>query len=392
MTSTIGIPIKLLNESTGHQVTVEIDSGQTYRGKLIEAEDNMNCQLENINVTQRDGRVTHLDRIYIRGSHIRLFIVPDMLRNAPMFRSRAIRGRGVGLARGRATVNRARGQRGSRDLTGSAPPLNESGSSAGLTHEWHVKTPYYTARVPLWLDEIADSAQWRDDFLKPEAKEVVEAIGAYVYCFRMPQSGEIGGKIEVIMQAIQAVSEEHAGYGADTVMLAVALPYGRGSRGDAGDSKRDDWDDVCMQYGFEFIEYAAKGTNEYGERVGFERLKEALEATEWAAVDEDDHDDFRNDDLGFDAGDDIGGFGGEEAEMTAELFGMKAALFDDEEFAAEAEDSSSPGEQAGDVDSLDRMMGKLLAVKEQSADLPEAQKKRMAARAVRDLMEANQIV
>ena len=27
-----------------------------------------------------------------------------------MFRSRAVRGRGVGLARGRATVNRARGQ------------------------------------------------------------------------------------------------------------------------------------------------------------------------------------------------------------------------------------------------------------------------------------------
>lgn len=40
----------------------------------------MNCQLENINVTQRDGRVTHLDRVYIRGSHVRLFIVPDMLR------------------------------------------------------------------------------------------------------------------------------------------------------------------------------------------------------------------------------------------------------------------------------------------------------------------------
>ena len=90
-------------------MTVEIDSGQTYRGKLVEgefssqfsflevqiasernyllmtsttAEDNMNCQLENINVTQRDGRVTHLDRVYIRGSHVRLFIVPDMLRYA----------------------------------------------------------------------------------------------------------------------------------------------------------------------------------------------------------------------------------------------------------------------------------------------------------------------
>jgi len=47
---------------------------------LCAAEDNMNVQMENINVTQRDGRVTHLDRVYIRGSHVRLFIVPDMLR------------------------------------------------------------------------------------------------------------------------------------------------------------------------------------------------------------------------------------------------------------------------------------------------------------------------
>ena len=29
-------------------------------------------------------------------------------RNAPMFRSRGVKGRGVGLARGRATVSRAR--------------------------------------------------------------------------------------------------------------------------------------------------------------------------------------------------------------------------------------------------------------------------------------------
>lgn len=38
MTSTIGIPIKLLNEAQGHIVTLEIDSGTTYRGKLIEGE------------------------------------------------------------------------------------------------------------------------------------------------------------------------------------------------------------------------------------------------------------------------------------------------------------------------------------------------------------------
>ncbi|KAF4307431.1 small nuclear ribonucleoprotein Sm D3 [Botryosphaeria dothidea] len=120
MTSTIGIPIKLLNEATGHVVTLELTTGHVYRGKLLEAEDNMNVQLKDITVTARDGRVSHLDQVYIRGSHVRFFIVPDMLRpiywysNAPMFRSRGTRGRGVGLARGRATVNRARGARGGR--------------------------------------------------------------------------------------------------------------------------------------------------------------------------------------------------------------------------------------------------------------------------------------
>ena len=100
MTSTIGIPIKLLNEATGHVVTLEITSGQVYRGKLLEgacrehiivpftfanvipAEDNMNVQLKDITVTARDGRVSHLDQVYIRGSHVRFFIVPDMLRYA----------------------------------------------------------------------------------------------------------------------------------------------------------------------------------------------------------------------------------------------------------------------------------------------------------------------
>ncbi|KAF2103884.1 LSM domain-containing protein [Rhizodiscina lignyota] len=112
MTSTIGIPIKLLNEAMGHIITLEINTGQVYRGKLIEAEDNMNVQMRDITVTARDGRVSYLDQAYIRGSHVRFFIVPDMLRNAPMFRQKDRKGRGVGLARGRATVSRARGQRG----------------------------------------------------------------------------------------------------------------------------------------------------------------------------------------------------------------------------------------------------------------------------------------
>ena len=53
----------------------------------------MNCQLRDITVTARDGRVSHLDQVYIRGSHVRFFIVPDMLRFASLasFAPRIIR-------------------------------------------------------------------------------------------------------------------------------------------------------------------------------------------------------------------------------------------------------------------------------------------------------------
>ena len=69
----IGVPIKVLHEAEGHIITCETITGEVYRGKLIEAEDNMNCQMTAVTVTYRDGRVAQLENIYIRGSKIRYF-------------------------------------------------------------------------------------------------------------------------------------------------------------------------------------------------------------------------------------------------------------------------------------------------------------------------------
>lgn len=82
----IGIPVKLLHESEGHVITIELKTGETYRGELHEAEDNWNVQIKNVTATARDGRISHLEHIFIRGSRIRFVIVPDMLKNAPMFK------------------------------------------------------------------------------------------------------------------------------------------------------------------------------------------------------------------------------------------------------------------------------------------------------------------
>ncbi|KAJ4299550.1 hypothetical protein N0V90_004796 [Kalmusia sp. IMI 367209] len=414
MTSTIGIPIKLLNEAAGHIVTLEITSGEVYRGKLIEAEDNMNVQLKDITVTARDGRVAHLEQVYIRGSHVRYFIVPDMLRNAPMFRSRGTRGRGqralrnavegsmrvlekfgkeFGLARHdkaktsetpQATFSHhnptmeihnprrilALGAPESgvlsllKDLTGSAPDL-VSDTTAGLSHEWHLETKYYTAKLPIWIDEIPDVSEWRTEFTKPEAREVVSVLGAWIFCFKKPIAEKDVDTIKETLQAIADVIEKACGYGADQVCLAVAMPQ---STTPYLEKSTEDWDELCMEYGFEFVDSEAKGKNEFGEEMGIKRVEDALKANEWDGGDGDKDLDFETDDFneGLDA---------EEREMGMELFGMKNAVhgLDDDEEAQ--------------VEELEGLMRRMVAIKETSEGMSEADRKRFAAKAVNDLMK-----
>ena len=96
----IGIPIKLLHEAEGHTITLETktgnfyhvrplpvltctrfccfakrgliacDSGEVFRGQLLESEDNMNCYIGSVTMTARDGRTSKLEQVAIRGSQV----------------------------------------------------------------------------------------------------------------------------------------------------------------------------------------------------------------------------------------------------------------------------------------------------------------------------------
>ncbi|ODV86933.1 hypothetical protein CANARDRAFT_211436 [[Candida] arabinofermentans NRRL YB-2248] len=81
----VSIPVKLLSEAQGHIINLELTSGVGYKGKLIESEDSMNVQLTDVTVTNRDGSVQHQQQVYIRGSQIKFFSVPEILKHAPMF-------------------------------------------------------------------------------------------------------------------------------------------------------------------------------------------------------------------------------------------------------------------------------------------------------------------
>lgn len=95
----VGVPIKLLHEAEGNPVTVELQNGEVYRGKLEAAEDNMNLHMVDVVCRSREGRITKLDRIYVRGSQVRLIVMPDILKSAPAFqkvqavRSKALSGK-----------------------------------------------------------------------------------------------------------------------------------------------------------------------------------------------------------------------------------------------------------------------------------------------------------
>lgn len=83
--SNVGVPIKLLHEAEGMKVTVEMKNGEIYRGLLLSSEDTMNMSLSEVLRTARNGQITKLPNVYLRGSSVRFIALPELLKNAPVF-------------------------------------------------------------------------------------------------------------------------------------------------------------------------------------------------------------------------------------------------------------------------------------------------------------------
>ena len=81
----VGVPVKLFREAESHAVTVELKSGDVYRGTLEESEDTLSCLLKDVVHTAREGRVLRLESVYLRGSQIRFVVLPEVLKGAPLF-------------------------------------------------------------------------------------------------------------------------------------------------------------------------------------------------------------------------------------------------------------------------------------------------------------------
>lgn len=83
-----GIPLLLLQEAVGHRITVELNDGDVYTGKLNKVEPNMNIYLhEGVVGTAPNGQSLKMDTAFIRGSNVLYVSVPEMFENAPLFQT-----------------------------------------------------------------------------------------------------------------------------------------------------------------------------------------------------------------------------------------------------------------------------------------------------------------
>ena len=78
-----GIPIKILYDAIGMTVSFELENGDLYTGKLTNVEDNMNVTLASATKTTSYGKSLELAQVYVRGSSIVFFQLPDALKSAP---------------------------------------------------------------------------------------------------------------------------------------------------------------------------------------------------------------------------------------------------------------------------------------------------------------------
>ena len=63
------------------------------------------------------------------------------------------------------------------------------------------------------------------------------------------------------IKAVEQVIRKAMGYEWDGICLAVAMPQ---STTPCLQKTADEWEDICREYGFEYIDSEAKGRNEYG--------------------------------------------------------------------------------------------------------------------------------
>ncbi|KAF8465282.1 hypothetical protein BDZ91DRAFT_849349 [Kalaharituber pfeilii] len=192
-------------------------------------------------------------------------------------------------------------------------------SHAGLSHVFNIKTKYYSAVVPVWVDEWVEAPDisqstssepkaesmkdgdagkvkdsegkrkediedleddpiglhpWAQNYHSPASKPVLDVLGAIVLCFRKPprdsgvERNTVVDRVKEVVEVVGGIARK-CGEEWDGVCLAVAMPRvggvvagNGGVEEEAGGREEDELEllleEVCRDEGFEYVDFEAK--------------------------------------------------------------------------------------------------------------------------------------
>lgn len=170
--------------------------------------------------------------------------------------------------------------------------------------------------------------------------------------FSRPVTEDDLTKLKEVVKQVGRVVKAAEAKGWDGVCVLVLMGQDVVPHSELDQKAMEGWEDWGIEHGgWEVIDGEAKaGTkNEFGEKVGWERVREALKANSWEGGAEDDD----LEDLGLDL--DFEGINVDE-EMRKEMEGMKQAIY------GRGEDEG-PDDEEKDVEEMEVLMRKMQAMR-----------------------------
>jgi Alpha and gamma adaptin binding protein p34 len=324
----------------------------------------------------------------------------------------------------------------SRPSTATGQPLSPVRFTSPTKNENLISSPIKeTFAEPAESEPAKPSLkQWKEQMLSPIAREVLASIGAVILILPIPNDTDYPStpqqKVQLMeyMSAVNEVKDTVEDLGRDVGTLFVLQPSQPVNLDVAEKTKvlkrleklAEKFEDKCHEmgvFGWDFVWWdgvadavasvpkievrdeteggsvkdsskpIATGRNEFGEKLGMERVREVLEGVDWsiapsltANADDDVKDDEEHE---FDV------FGGEkykglDAELQQEMMGLKLSMMDGED----AKGSGNVGQDGEDIsiDQMSALMERVVAIRDTGADMEKDDREQYAKREVEKIM------
>lgn len=173
-----------------------------------------------------------------------------------------------------------------------------SNSHSGIIVKCDLKTKYYEAKLNILIDEYpsvrpekevlgqddlrySQLQEWYNEFKLAECKELRDVLDGFIFTINMDTDS-----IEYVSQCIETVNElrlvMEEESNEDLFFCIVGVSNNKVAY--------EEYEDVAIQNGLEFIYLNESGENEFKDKVGKDRLVEILETHEWKNISDVSHD------------------------------------------------------------------------------------------------------